>query len=171
MTVVNKVRFGNVEIRNYGMTMGDNPSVSIGTPVGLDWEFWYDGDDVRSPPQEQRQRQQQQPTSSTEVKLIPVDAYEASRRGRRRRKLQHLLLSYVRRQEILLKQGFTEQEIRQAERAASRGKLVRKVNRWLAPDALVREPAKSTKLRFAYYKNQWWLWNYRRGKNNSKINQ
>ena len=33
-----KVSFQNVHLREYGMVLGDNPAVSHGAPVQLDWE-------------------------------------------------------------------------------------------------------------------------------------
>mmetsp|Transcript_65347 Transcript_65347/g.73169 ORF Transcript_65347/g.73169 Transcript_65347/m.73169 type:complete len:217 (-) Transcript_65347:726-1376(-) len=45
----NKVRFSTVHIREYNVCLGDNPSVSQGPPISLDWyydnETWYDIDD------------------------------------------------------------------------------------------------------------------------------
>jgi hypothetical protein len=34
-----KVRFSYVQIRGYSQTIGDNPSVSNGTPIQLDWDY------------------------------------------------------------------------------------------------------------------------------------
>jgi hypothetical protein len=33
------VRFSNVEIRSYPMVLGDNPSVTSGVPITIDWEY------------------------------------------------------------------------------------------------------------------------------------
>jgi len=34
-----KITFDKVEVRNYSRDIGDNPSVSIGVPVTLDWGY------------------------------------------------------------------------------------------------------------------------------------
>mmetsp|Transcript_9666 Transcript_9666/g.11160 ORF Transcript_9666/g.11160 Transcript_9666/m.11160 type:complete len:200 (-) Transcript_9666:123-722(-) len=43
------VQFSTVHIRDYSLCLGDNPSVSQGPPISLDWyydnETWYDIDD------------------------------------------------------------------------------------------------------------------------------
>ena len=54
------VRFHQVEIREYYVTIGDNPSCSSGCPISLDWQ--YDDD----------------------LKEVPVDLYEQHREGQRR---------------------------------------------------------------------------------------
>jgi hypothetical protein len=41
-----KVHFVNVHLREYGMVLGDNPAVSHGAPVQLDWEPQEEHDPV-----------------------------------------------------------------------------------------------------------------------------
>ena len=69
------VSFSHLQVREYAITLGDNPSVSSGPPVTLDWS--YD-------PQE---------------KTAPVDAFEAVRI---RRPSSHLVLSDRQRAQLLL---------------------------------------------------------------------
>ena len=40
----NSVRFRNVQIREYGIVLGDNPSCSRGPPVSLGWDYDQDGE-------------------------------------------------------------------------------------------------------------------------------
>lgn len=42
-TSSNSVRFRNVQIREYGIVLGDNPSCSKGPPVSLGWEYDQEG--------------------------------------------------------------------------------------------------------------------------------
>ena len=69
------VSFSHLQVREYAITLGDNPSVSSGPPVTLDWS--YD-------PQE---------------KTAPVDAFEAVRI---RRPSSHLVLSDRQRSRMLV---------------------------------------------------------------------
>jgi hypothetical protein len=41
-----KVHFANVHLREYGMVLGDNPAVSHGAPVQLDWDHQHEHDPV-----------------------------------------------------------------------------------------------------------------------------
>ena len=93
-----QVSFGRVLVRYYNMTLGVNPSCSIGAPVSLDWDFHED-----SP--------------------VQVDEFEDSKNdtginGKRRirAKPMQFYLSYYRRKEILESAGFGEEEFNSAER-------------------------------------------------------
>lgn len=84
------VSFTNLCVRQYGLTLGDNPAVSFGPPLSLTWEY-----------EEERQ--------------IGLEDYEAQR-GKRRTSRQ-FNLNYVDRRRILEKDGgFTEEELRAAVR-------------------------------------------------------
>lgn len=39
ITKCKNVRFSNVDVRDYSLCLGDNPSVSIGAPISLDWNY------------------------------------------------------------------------------------------------------------------------------------
>ncbi len=36
---LHKVKFDMIQVRDYNITLGDNPSCSYGPPVSLDWEY------------------------------------------------------------------------------------------------------------------------------------
>ena len=84
-----EVNFGNVEIRHYAMTLGDNPSVSIGPPVCLGEEEFT------------KARQ-----------TMKVDEYESLRIGKRRKPQSlQLKLNYYQRYDILHDAGYDDQQI------------------------------------------------------------
>jgi hypothetical protein len=84
-----RVRFQNVEIREFKMTLGNHPSATSGPPVMLDWELF-------SP-----------------RKVLSLDGYERTRPPRRKRR--HLKLSLHQRHTILVKErGFSFEEVKSA---------------------------------------------------------
>jgi len=89
------VMFSDIQIRMYSMTLGDNPSCSIGPPVQLDWNY---------------------------EEYLPMDlqAYENARYYHDARYQEQLLLSADRRIKILQRAGFSYQQLRRAERAVLR---------------------------------------------------
>eukprot|EP00980_Cylindrotheca_fusiformis_P028178 scaffold22585_cov149-Cylindrotheca_fusiformis.AAC.8 len=102
-----KVSWGIVQIRSYSQTVGDNPSVSYGPPISLDWEYEAHED-------------------------MPLDDYELNRG--KRRTLRQMVLSYYHRKNILSWQyGFTESQLKQAKKQAERAKLKRSLTRSLLP--------------------------------------
>lgn len=104
------VQFGTIEIRSYDLCIGDNPSVSYGTPVSLDWtyETVCSGD-------------------------ISVDVYE-SRKPRQRRNLRQMMMnSYHRRHVLLLHWNATEADCVAAERAVNRLRNQRCLTKALLP--------------------------------------
>ena len=88
------VQFSHVRIREYAVTIGDNPCCSYGVPISLDWDYEDEGRD------------------------IPIDVYESQyviprntmRRGTRR----SLVLTYNERRARLWKAGYTLEEIDEA---------------------------------------------------------
>lgn len=105
-----QVSFGNLGMRLYSQTLSDNPSVSYGPPIQLDWEY-------------------------TEQADITVDEYEDLISDRIRIKnRRHLGLSYYRRFEILqLRYGLPEEEIMAAKRAVKKFKRQRFWTRFFIP--------------------------------------
>ncbi|CAJ1962709.1 unnamed protein product [Cylindrotheca closterium] len=95
------LEWGVVQIRNYAQTIGDNPSVSYGTPIQLDWD--YEENDA--------------------VQLLE---YETNRGTRRT--LRQMVLSYYHRKNVLSWQyGHTEADIKAAKKEASRTKFKREI--------------------------------------------
>ena len=70
------VRFRNVEVREYNIVIGDNPSCSTGPPVSLGWRYQYEHQDV------------------------PLETYEQFRIGRRRASGQMKMPSSVRHEKL-----------------------------------------------------------------------
>ena len=105
-----QVSFGNLGMRLYSQTLSDNPSVSYGPPIQLDWEY-------------------------TEQADITVDEYEDLISDRIHIKnRRHLSLSYYRRFEILqLRYGLPEEEIMAAKRAVKKFKRQRFWTRFFIP--------------------------------------
>lgn len=83
-----KIGFSSVNIRSYGMTLGDNPSVTLGPPLTIEWEHF---DSI----------------------TIPVADYELKRRTIRTR--QSYKIPFILRERILLMAGFGKSELHQAD--------------------------------------------------------
>lgn len=120
---IRSVRFGEVSVRSFDRTIGDNPAVAIGTPISLDWTFI-----------------QQDP--------MGIDDFEAIRNDRRKKDenpsitLRRLNLSYHQRRSILkFYGGLTEEEIDETEKEMNRIRRQRNVtalvsNFWRVEDAM-----------------------------------
>lgn len=104
------VSFSNLQIREYDVTLGDNPSCSYGPPVSLGWDY-----------------------SDTEV--VPLEKYERARSNKfPRRKPRQLVLSYNVRKYLLLKTaGYTKAELREAMEEVKRIKHERKMTDMMLP--------------------------------------
>lgn len=108
----NSVTFGLIVVREYKMTLGDNPSVSYGAPVQLDWEY-----------QEQDSQD--------------LEEYEKSRTSRRH--LRHLVLNHYQRMEILEAAGFSHGDIRRAQAEMNRLKRQRAQTQVTAPTSEITQ--------------------------------
>lgn len=64
---VRRVSFHEVEVRNYNVTLGDNPSVQKGPPLSLDWN--YDPNHTIRPLEDYEVNRSQRRRGSTELKL------------------------------------------------------------------------------------------------------
>lgn len=101
------VSFGEIEMRCYSQTLGDNPSVSYGPPISLDWDY-------------------------EEIEPIALDSFEDSRPPRR--KLRQMILSYYNRKNVLIWQyGVSEDELKEVKKAIKKERFNRSVTRSLVP--------------------------------------
>lgn len=120
-----EVSFKDVEVRDYSMTLGDNPSCSYGPPVCLDWEYEDSG-------------------------ALNFEEYEA-RRGKRR-SLRQMVLSYYRRVEILEGAGHSKNEIQSVTRQVNKLKRQREITKFFAPvmrvEMVVRSAGRKAKRAF-----------------------
>lgn len=111
------VVFNEIHIRNYDQTVGDNPSVSYGPPIQLDWNY-------------------------QEAEPISVDDYE-NNRGPRRNTRQMLLNYYNRINLLTYRFGVTEQELACAEKEVNKVKLGRSITKYFLPTQKVEEVLQS----------------------------
>jgi hypothetical protein len=108
------VRFEQVWIREYAQTLGDNPSVSYGPPITLDWFF-------------------------QEMEPISLEAYEAYR-GPRRRTLRQMCMNYYTRRNLLLWiYSLEESALKKATKEAERCKRERAITKYFLPCSKVED--------------------------------
>jgi len=106
------ITFQAVLIRCYDVTIGDNPAVSYGTPVQLDWHY------EQLPP-------------------LDLEAYETSRT---RRPPRQMMMNYYNRRNLLINRfGYSEQEVVAAEKAANKIRTQRSLTRALLPTAMLED--------------------------------
>ena len=114
------VRFDQVHIRYYDMCLGDNPYCSIGPPVSLSWDY-------------------------TDTLSQDLDVYECQcltstpQQHRRRRPLRFLVLNYYQRYEILKNAGYTDAELKQAERLLNKQHRQRATTQFFLPVSRIGE--------------------------------
>jgi hypothetical protein len=117
-----EISFDKVIVREYAMTMGDNPSCSYGPPVCLDWLY----------------------LETTNLKL---EEYERTRP--RKRNMRQLVLNYYRRCEILESAGYDSAEMKRTTRQINRVKRQRDTTKFFAPvigvEAVVRSAGRKVK--------------------------
>ena len=108
-TLRRSVRFQAVVVRCYDQCIGDNPAVSYGTPISLDWYY-------------------------EQMAPIDLEAYESSRTVRRTPR--QMMMNYYNRRNVLMHRfGFLENEIVEGENAANKIRSQRSVTRALLPAA------------------------------------
>jgi hypothetical protein len=109
-----KVLFDKLTVRYYSRTVGDNPSVSCGPPIQLDWDY------------------EEQPQ-------VRVDEYEGTKNSRRSHP-RHFCMNYFQRFNILSYCcGLSEAEIKQAERNVDKVRRERNATKLLAPFMIVED--------------------------------
>lgn len=89
------ISFSTIEIREYNITLGDNPGGQNGPPVSLDWNY-----------------------NKNLTQVLNVDLYEETRPPRRSRREMHMGSS-VRNYLLIREQGFSLQDIRKAAKSAA----------------------------------------------------
>jgi hypothetical protein len=103
-----RVGFDTVLIRSYKQTIGDNPCVSYGPPIQLDWEY------------EQHDE-------------VDIESFE-SQRVFSRRSFRQLGLNYYQRKALLTREyGFTEEELAQSKKDTNKAKFRRAVTNHFLP--------------------------------------
>ena len=108
-----RVSFCQVHVRRYSQTLGDNPSVSYGPPISLDWDY-----EVQE--------------------AVDMDVYEATRG--RRRNLRQMMLNYYHRKNLLTWGcGATEADMEAAQKAVNKIKRERALTRALLPASKLQE--------------------------------
>lgn len=110
--VANGVHFSSVEIREYKITIGDNPCCSNGAPVTLDWDY-------------------------TSKEPVSIDSFEAKHPRRRTRK--QLLLNYYQRRDMLWREGHTIDEIKDASKEVDKERFRRSVSLYFQPIFRIEE--------------------------------
>lgn len=111
------VKFGSIQVRDYDVTLGDNPSCIYGPPISLDWEY-----DERDP--------------------ICINQYEEGRPIKRKMHQMHML---SRQRANLLKNeaGVTDDEIEMVMEEMSKIRKGRKLTKMSLPFAKLQEAAES----------------------------
>jgi hypothetical protein len=113
------VVFKDVLIREYDQTVGDNPSVSYGPPISLDWDY-------------------------KEIASVTLDEYEGGRAERRN--LRQMILSYYQRRNLLAWQyGVSEEELKLAKRRANKCKSERAFTNFCIPAMIVETALESAR--------------------------
>lgn len=111
------VSFTTVVFREYDQILGDNPGVSYGPPLGLDWTF-------------------------EEMEALEIDVYERLR-GKRRTFRQMMLNSYNRTNILVHYCGYGEDEIKVAVKNVKRIKRSRALTKALLPAQVFEEALQS----------------------------
>jgi len=113
-----RVQFGKVKVRQYELSISENPCVSEGPPIELGWEY----------------------TESPEE--LSVDQFEAIRLPRRHRRLQDFLLSERERRRMLLyRGGYTNEDIKYCIRQVEHIKRQRILTYLMLPASALDEAA------------------------------
>ena len=111
------VGFKEIQIREYDQTLGDNPSVSYGPPISLDWEY-------------------------TEKTPVDLDDFE-SHRGERR-SLREMQMNYYHRKNTLMwKIGHSDEELKKATKEVNKQRFQRGVTKYFLRMSKLEEAAQS----------------------------
>jgi hypothetical protein len=124
-----QVQFLHITIREYDQTLGDNPSVSYGPPISLDWNY-------------------------TQNEATCLDEYEGTRP--QRRSLRQMGMNYYQRKGVLTRYGYSEEEMKSAKREANKAKTQRAITKQFLPLLKIEDALESAarKARRAFGKNK-----------------
>ena len=109
-----QVSFDSVQVRSFEQTLGDNPTVSIGPPVQLGWDF-----------------EQREP--------VQVDIYESNKVLARRRPHEFALNHFQRRNLLQFYCGIRKEEIERAQKEADKCKFQRLITRLFLPTMKIED--------------------------------
>ena len=113
------VTFDKVQIREYDQCCGDNPSVSYGPPIQLDWNY-------------------------QEFEALELDAYEYHRLPQRRKPSQMMMNYYQRKNTLSFYYGVSDQELARAKQQVKREQSRRNITRnYLVPLMKVEDAIES----------------------------
>jgi hypothetical protein len=113
----NRVKFDKILIRSYSQTLGDNPSVSYGPPIQLDWDY-------------------------EEHDAIDLDEYEDTHPTRRT--LRQMVTSYYHRKNVLTWQyGYSEEVLKKAKKDAEKIKMKRSITLTFLPAMFIETAIES----------------------------
>lgn len=115
------ISFSNLQVREYDLTIGDNPSVSYGPPVQLSWQ--YSEHNARSLEEYENEKQ--------------LDRS----RGRRNSRVENI--SWVKREALLKRQGFSQDDIDTRMKEVNKVKQGRSVTRALVVTGRTEEALES----------------------------
>lgn len=101
-----RISFGTIQIREHGVTIGDNPSCSYGTPVSLDWEH-------------------------QDLEELKVEEYESFRTSRQRTK-KEFYMNHFQRNNLLKLNGYSTNEIKQSKDLVRKFRNQRERTKFLA---------------------------------------
>ena len=122
------VKFNSIQIRNYDITLGDNPSCNYGPPVTLDWNY-------------------------DEMEPISVDAYEEGR-GRPPRKMHQLhMLSRQRANLLKITAGVTDDELASVMDELRKIQKQRNMTRMTLPLMKLQDAAESASRKWQRFRN------------------
>merc|ERR1712238_553380 len=84
------VRFSTVNIREYNVCLGDNPSVARGAPISLDWQYGEEISHVFGDYEQQQQQQQAPERTTTEFKRTSLERIQLLKQiGYSRKEIQN----------------------------------------------------------------------------------
>lgn len=111
------VSFGVLEVREYDMILGDNPSVSYGPPLQLGWNYNHLGS-------------------------VSLDFYETNRH--KRRTVRQMMMNYYYRKNALIHVwGYSEEEIKRVVKKINRDQMKRSLTNAFMPTGKVEEVVQS----------------------------